>query len=200
MNSLLRVTPRLIAKPVQRAAYTTEATSTTKKTGAIGGGWEFILFCFFSIKKNEMDDRIYWQFDEWTQFFIFFMFFFIWIKSFVGFLLGVTVAGSAGYYYLLEEYNNASGSLLSSVQELQGSTEKVNDDGLGFIYIVFVFCLFYLLPFLIFTIWMCFFLTIRSVNTLVRLNLLIRMSPSWRNWLLPPKNWMNWRLNSESFM
>ena len=38
MNSLLRVTPRLVARPVQRATYTTEATSTTKKTGAIGGG------------------------------------------------------------------------------------------------------------------------------------------------------------------
>ncbi|KAI7856444.1 hypothetical protein BDC45DRAFT_503931 [Circinella umbellata] len=84
MNSLLRVTPRLVARPVQRATYTTEATSTTKKTGAIGGG-------------------------------------------FVGFLLGVTVAGSAGYYYLLEEYNNASNSLLSSVEELQGSTEKVRE-------------------------------------------------------------------------
>lgn len=46
-------------------------------------------------------------------------------SSFVGFLLGVTVAGSVGYYYLLEEYNSASDSLLSSVQELQTSTEKV---------------------------------------------------------------------------
>ncbi|KAI9314149.1 hypothetical protein BX666DRAFT_1970799 [Dichotomocladium elegans] len=47
--------------------------------------------------------------------------------GFVGFLLGVTVAGSVGYYYLLEEYNNASDSLLSSVQELQSSTEKVRE-------------------------------------------------------------------------
>lgn len=47
------------------------------------------------------------------------------VCSFVGFLLGVTVAGSVGYYYLLEEYNSASDSLLNSVQELQSSTEKV---------------------------------------------------------------------------
>ncbi|KAJ8653502.1 hypothetical protein O0I10_010830 [Lichtheimia ornata] len=47
--------------------------------------------------------------------------------GFVGFLLGVTVAGSVGYYYLLEEYNSASDSLLSSVQELQTSTEKVRE-------------------------------------------------------------------------
>ncbi|KAI7876267.1 hypothetical protein K492DRAFT_210447 [Lichtheimia hyalospora FSU 10163] len=47
--------------------------------------------------------------------------------GFVGFLLGVTLAGSVGYYYLLEEYNSASDSLLSSVQELQSSTEKVRE-------------------------------------------------------------------------
>ncbi|KAF7732329.1 hypothetical protein EC973_005225 [Apophysomyces ossiformis] len=45
----------------------------------------------------------------------------------VGFLLGVTLAGSAGYYYLLEEYNSASGSLLNSVEELQSSTDKIRD-------------------------------------------------------------------------
>ncbi|KAG0162491.1 hypothetical protein DFQ28_001186 [Apophysomyces sp. BC1034] len=45
----------------------------------------------------------------------------------LGFLLGVTLAGSAGYYYLLEEYNSASGSLLSSVEELQSSTDKIRD-------------------------------------------------------------------------
>ncbi|KAL1935066.1 hypothetical protein VTP01DRAFT_4206 [Rhizomucor pusillus] len=45
----------------------------------------------------------------------------------VGFLLGVTLAGGAGYYYLLEEYSNASNSLLSSVEELQASTEKVRE-------------------------------------------------------------------------
>lgn len=43
----------------------------------------------------------------------------------IGFLLGVTAAGSAGYYYLLGEYNNASAALLISVQELQASTDKV---------------------------------------------------------------------------
>lgn len=43
----------------------------------------------------------------------------------IGFLLGVTAAGSAGYYYLLGEYNNASAALLLSVQELQASTDKV---------------------------------------------------------------------------
>ncbi|KAG2191958.1 hypothetical protein INT46_005611 [Mucor plumbeus] len=45
----------------------------------------------------------------------------------IGFLLGVTAAGSAGYYYLLGEYNNASAALLLSVQELQASTDKVKD-------------------------------------------------------------------------
>ncbi|KAI8644143.1 hypothetical protein BD408DRAFT_413785 [Parasitella parasitica] len=45
----------------------------------------------------------------------------------IGFLLGVTVAGSAGYCYLLGEYNNASAALLLSVQELQASTDKVKD-------------------------------------------------------------------------
>lgn len=44
----------------------------------------------------------------------------------IGFLLGVTAAGSAGYYYLLGEYNNASAALLLSVQELQASTDKVH--------------------------------------------------------------------------
>lgn len=47
------------------------------------------------------------------------------IFSIIGFLLGVTAAGSAGYYYLLGEYNNASAALLLSVQELQASTDKV---------------------------------------------------------------------------
>ncbi|KAI8355675.1 hypothetical protein BD560DRAFT_406918 [Blakeslea trispora] len=45
----------------------------------------------------------------------------------IGFLLGVTAAGSAGYYYLLGEYNNASEALMLSVQELQASTDKVKD-------------------------------------------------------------------------
>ena len=51
----------------------------------------------------------------------------IWRKNYsiIGFLLGVTAAGSAGYYYLLGEYNNASEALMLSVQELQASTDKV---------------------------------------------------------------------------
>lgn len=48
-------------------------------------------------------------------------------SSVIGFLLGVTAAGSAGYYYLLGEYNNASAALLISVQELQASTDKVSE-------------------------------------------------------------------------
>ncbi|KAI7905304.1 uncharacterized protein BX663DRAFT_502410 [Cokeromyces recurvatus] len=48
-------------------------------------------------------------------------------SGFIGFLLGVTTASAAGYYYLLGEYNSASASLLISVQELQASTEKVKD-------------------------------------------------------------------------
>ncbi|KAI8369229.1 uncharacterized protein BYT42DRAFT_583592 [Radiomyces spectabilis] len=45
----------------------------------------------------------------------------------LGFLFGVTVTGAAGYYYLLEEYNNASAALSKSVDELQESTEKVRN-------------------------------------------------------------------------
>ncbi|CAO3663432.1 unnamed protein product [Umbelopsis vinacea] len=45
----------------------------------------------------------------------------------LGFLLGVTISGGVGYYYLLEEYNSASATLLNSVQDLQASTEKVRD-------------------------------------------------------------------------
>ncbi|KAI8976024.1 hypothetical protein BDB01DRAFT_805061 [Pilobolus umbonatus] len=47
--------------------------------------------------------------------------------GFIGFLLGVTAAGSAGYYYLLGEYSNASEALLISVQELQESTDKIKN-------------------------------------------------------------------------
>ncbi|KAF9582352.1 hypothetical protein BGW38_000311 [Lunasporangiospora selenospora] len=43
----------------------------------------------------------------------------------LGFLVGVTAAGSAGYYYLLEEYQTASNLLLASVEDLQTSTNKV---------------------------------------------------------------------------
>ncbi|RIA80359.1 hypothetical protein C1645_792693 [Glomus cerebriforme] len=45
----------------------------------------------------------------------------------IGFLVGLTITGGAGYYYLLEEYNTASNLLLSSVEELQKSTNKVRD-------------------------------------------------------------------------
>ncbi|KAJ2963586.1 hypothetical protein NQZ79_g1424 [Umbelopsis isabellina] len=45
----------------------------------------------------------------------------------LGFLLGVTISGGIGYYYLLEEYNEASASLLNSVKDLQASTDKVRD-------------------------------------------------------------------------
>lgn len=50
------------------------------------------------------------------------------VISVIGFLLGVTSAGAAGYYYLLGEYNSASNALLVSVQELQESTDKVSRD------------------------------------------------------------------------
>ncbi|KAF9082806.1 hypothetical protein BGX29_006848 [Mortierella sp. GBA35] len=45
----------------------------------------------------------------------------------LGFLIGATAAGGAGYYYLLEEYQTASNLLLSSVEDLQVSTNKVRD-------------------------------------------------------------------------
>ncbi|KAG0335849.1 hypothetical protein BG004_008295 [Podila humilis] len=45
----------------------------------------------------------------------------------LGFLIGATAAGGAGYYYLLEEYQTASNLLLSSVEDLQSSTNKVRD-------------------------------------------------------------------------
>ncbi|KAF9320391.1 hypothetical protein BKA57DRAFT_467580 [Linnemannia elongata] len=45
----------------------------------------------------------------------------------LGFLIGATAAGGAGYYYLLEEYQTASNLLLSSVEDLQASTNKVRD-------------------------------------------------------------------------
>ncbi|EXX51632.1 hypothetical protein RirG_260080 [Rhizophagus irregularis DAOM 197198w] len=45
----------------------------------------------------------------------------------IGGVLGLTIAGGAGYHYLLDEYNTASKLLLSSVEELQKSTNKVRD-------------------------------------------------------------------------
>jgi uncharacterized protein (UPF0333 family) len=57
----------------------------------------------------------------------------------IGFLLGVTAAGSAGYYYLLSEYNNASAALMLSVQELQESTNKVSENKLTtYFYIIYI--------------------------------------------------------------
>ncbi|KAF0363032.1 ER to Golgi transport-related protein [Gigaspora margarita] len=48
-------------------------------------------------------------------------------SSLVGFLIGLSIAGGSGYYYLLDEYHTASNLLLSSVEELQKSTSKVHD-------------------------------------------------------------------------
>ncbi|KAI9227483.1 MAG: hypothetical protein DHS80DRAFT_31741 [Piptocephalis tieghemiana] len=45
----------------------------------------------------------------------------------LGFLLGATTAGAAGFAYLLDEYQAASGALLASVEELQASTAKVRE-------------------------------------------------------------------------
>ncbi|KAG0248673.1 hypothetical protein BG011_010027 [Mortierella polycephala] len=45
----------------------------------------------------------------------------------LGFLIGATVAGGTGYYYLLEEYQTASNLLLNSIEDLQTSTNKVRD-------------------------------------------------------------------------
>ncbi|CAG8487116.1 2065_t:CDS:2, partial [Ambispora leptoticha] len=45
----------------------------------------------------------------------------------IGFLLGFTLASGAGYVYLLDDYHAASNLLLSSVEELQLSTNKVRD-------------------------------------------------------------------------
>ncbi|CAG8468749.1 1859_t:CDS:2 [Ambispora gerdemannii] len=45
----------------------------------------------------------------------------------IGFLLGVTLASGAGYVYLMDDYHAASNLLLSSVEELQLSTNKVRD-------------------------------------------------------------------------
>eukprot|EP00842_Homolaphlyctis_polyrhiza_P003384 jgi/Hompol1/4046/HPOL_003449-RA len=42
-----------------------------------------------------------------------------------GFLLGLSSAGAAAYVYLLDEYQQSSNSLLSGVDNLQKSTEKL---------------------------------------------------------------------------
>ncbi|KAL0073869.1 hypothetical protein J3Q64DRAFT_1727073 [Phycomyces blakesleeanus] len=44
-----------------------------------------------------------------------------------GFLVGVSITGAIGYYYLLEEYTAASNSLLKSVEQLETTTKKVRD-------------------------------------------------------------------------
>jgi len=46
--------------------------------------------------------------------------------SVLGFLLGTTVAGIAGYSYLIQEYRSASEILMNSVEELQRSTVKIS--------------------------------------------------------------------------
>ncbi|KAJ9051739.1 hypothetical protein DSO57_1002003 [Entomophthora muscae] len=45
----------------------------------------------------------------------------------LGFLLGSVIAGGSGYYFLINDYQIASGLLLTSVKELQFSTEKVRE-------------------------------------------------------------------------
>jgi hypothetical protein len=43
----------------------------------------------------------------------------------VGFLIGTTATSAACYAYFLEEYQQSSNSLLSSIEELQSTTIKV---------------------------------------------------------------------------
>jgi hypothetical protein len=43
----------------------------------------------------------------------------------VGFLMGLAVTSAGCYIYLLEEYQKSSNNLLSSIEELQTSTNKV---------------------------------------------------------------------------
>ncbi|GAA5870921.1 hypothetical protein JCM8547_000033 [Rhodosporidiobolus lusitaniae] len=43
----------------------------------------------------------------------------------IGFLAGVTLVGSYGYFQLLDDYSRASRELLASVEELKGSTEQM---------------------------------------------------------------------------
>ncbi|PVU84810.1 hypothetical protein BB559_007384 [Furculomyces boomerangus] len=44
-----------------------------------------------------------------------------------GFLLGATVAGSYGFYYLIDQYQKASSLVLSSVDELEKTATDVKD-------------------------------------------------------------------------
>ncbi|KPV73029.1 uncharacterized protein RHOBADRAFT_55271 [Rhodotorula graminis WP1] len=43
----------------------------------------------------------------------------------IGFLLGLTTIGGYGYFRLLDDYHNASTTLLASVEELKGSTQQM---------------------------------------------------------------------------
>lgn len=43
-----------------------------------------------------------------------------------GFALGFGAASAYGYYYLLQEYHAASNLILTSVEEMQSSTQKVS--------------------------------------------------------------------------
>ncbi|KDN52067.1 hypothetical protein K437DRAFT_254621 [Tilletiaria anomala UBC 951] len=43
-----------------------------------------------------------------------------------GFALGFGAAGTYGYYYLLQEYHAASNLMLTTVEELQSSTQKIS--------------------------------------------------------------------------
>ncbi|KAJ3004296.1 hypothetical protein HKX48_001324 [Thoreauomyces humboldtii] len=45
----------------------------------------------------------------------------------LGFLVGISLAGSTAYVYLLDEYTQSSTALLASVEDLQRSTHKVRD-------------------------------------------------------------------------
>ncbi|CAO3653966.1 unnamed protein product [Cunninghamella echinulata] len=49
-------------------------------------------------------------------------------SGFIGFLVGISLTGSIGYYYLLEEYNHASESLLTSVRDYAKKIEEVEKD------------------------------------------------------------------------
>ncbi|KAJ3044462.1 hypothetical protein HDV00_001889 [Rhizophlyctis rosea] len=44
-----------------------------------------------------------------------------------GFLIGITLAGGAAYVYLLDDYQQSSQTLLSSVEDLQKSTNKLKE-------------------------------------------------------------------------
>lgn len=45
----------------------------------------------------------------------------------VGFTIGLSTASALCYVYLLEEYNNSSNSLLTSIEDLQKTTLKLKD-------------------------------------------------------------------------